>query len=168
MTVLVLGVAHDVQEPHVPGDPLEHRKVLLEKLLRQLVFDGAKFIGEEARFKDDDGRESCETIAKQVANAEGMRWRNVDMPKAARELLGIDHEQQKRPSVVMLVDRLSFKEAACPPMPFAKRSWFGGQRESGSADSIVIVCGNLHVVELARRFKADGHQVAMDYLHDYA
>lgn len=173
MKIRIIGTAHKIQDL-AADDSLAARKKLLEKYVRHMIYDHTpkvEFIGEEARFTDDAGNHPCETIARKVAESEPgkVRWRNIDMPKAARDVLGITDEQKNRQRNEMLDGELFFKETRVPSDAIREAFMvWRAIKEAGQVESILIICGNLHVAELAEILKAQGHEVATEYLHDYS
>jgi len=177
MKILIIGVGHGFQEPKTSSDlcPVAIRKDLLKRLVTERINERRiKFVGEETKFTDDVGTESVETIARQIAVSQGgLSWKNIHISKAAENALGITEEQDSRGRISqeMLDGVPAYKERRLPSDAVREEYmvWRATtEARKVDAENILILCGNLHAEEMAKRLRRDGHQVETDYLCQYA
>lgn len=178
MHVVILGADHEVQ--HEEGwrthrDMVGKYRDLLVSLVKQ---HGVQFICEEAL-------PEWNTFGKRVAIELNLReWKSVDMPREERERVGIDTEQNSREAELRegavathfgadgslyldyrdgskheFIRRIS--SDAIKEEYFFKRAI----KEATDAQSILLVCGQLHFEEVAKKFRAAGHTVTTDALY---
>jgi hypothetical protein len=176
MKILIIGVGHRFQEPKMGSDPclVANRKDLLKRLVTKRVSEGRiKFVGEETKFIDDAGTESIETIARQIVVSQGgLSWKNIHISKAAENALRITEEQASRESISqeMLDGVPAYKERRLPSDAIREEYmvWRATtEARKVNAENILILCGDLHTEEMAKRLRRDGHQVETDYLCQY-
>jgi hypothetical protein len=172
MKVLIIGVGHKLQEAKGAKDSslIRSWKDLFERLLKQRIDDAdVAFIGEETRFIDDEGTDSIETTAKTIALDRGLLWRNIDCTSSAKMALGIAKEQKAHPSMEQLGVGFVFREKRVTSDAIREEYMvWRAQLDAANVDSILLICGNLHVEQLATRFRRDGLQVETDYFCNYA
>ncbi len=178
MNAFVLGVDHELQRLDAwRNDAMKHE---YRNLLNQLVEQrGVQFIGEEAS-------PAVECVGRQIAVIRNLprEWRNIEMPPEMRQELGIDHEQNNR----LVEDRLGGIQSYLGDDGYYENRRNGWHRfyarvpsddiredymtqraleGAGNAESVLLLCGSMHVGELRKRFVGAGHNVAVDFLHNY-
>jgi hypothetical protein len=178
MNVLVLGVDHEIQR--VDAWRSDEMKIAYRNLLTALVAKhGVQFICEEA---DPD----YETVAAQLTLSLNLPfpWKSIDMPEEARSAAGIYEEQKKRVEVTLpgTVNTHNAADGFYLDLKngrhrFSARVASDAVREdymveraveyAGEARSLMVLCGNFHVEELARRFRAHCDNVTTDALYKY-
>lgn len=178
MDVLILGIDHEIQK--VNAWRSDELKTAYRNLLAGLVGQhGVQFIGEETG-------PVAQTVGAQLTTQLGLPfpWRNIDMPEAARKAAGIFEEQRDRVPVPRLgtvqthlasdgfyLDLQNGSHSYTPRVPSdAVREDFMFARAlegATGADRILILVGNLHVEELAKRFTAHGDKPMTDAIYRY-
>jgi hypothetical protein len=179
MHVLILGVDHEIQRRHAwRSDAMKnaYRELLISLIKRH----GVQFIGEEAL-------PEWETVGRRLAEELKLpyEWKSIDMPEKARREAGIHEEQSSRKEVPcngtiqthfdengsLYLDLRDGCHKLYPRLPSdtVKEDYFFQQTidNSGKAKSTLLLCGNLHVEELARRFRNAGHTVTTDAVYNY-
>jgi hypothetical protein len=165
VNVLVIGngVGHQVQELQIENDRLAVEKQRFELFLRKRISQyGVEFIAEETK-------PNCETIAKHL----GLLWAGIDMPQHIREERGIAKEQDSRcriPSFLGEEAKTQLDDAGY--QIDLKNGWVELEprvasdeiredymfdrtlREAGNTKSIILICGIIHSVKLAERFRS--------------
>lgn len=163
MDILIVSVTHNFQlvKTAIPM-PLDGLRDKLEELLQKSIEDrNVGFIGEEARH---DWNRS--TIAQRLASTHTppIPWRNIDMSGAERRSAGIHEALNNRP--VHCVWRGDV------PVTIEHRIHEDDIREefmvstaiecAGRAESIVVLCGDMHTRALKQKFEKLGHSVDTD------
>jgi hypothetical protein len=178
MDVLVLGIDHEIQmmDAFRPTTMVAAYRELLTSKIQQ---NGIQFIGEEAP-------PVRQTVGSHltVELALPRPWRNIDMPEQARKDAGIFEEQMERvpvhqPGTVQThfdpggfyLDLRNGSHLFCPRVAsdaVRENYMFARALEgAGEASSIMILCGNFHVEELASRFRARQDNVTTDAVFNH-
>lgn len=185
MHAMILGADHEIQKAEAWRS--REMKAAYRGLLTRLIErHGVEFICEEASLE-------CETVGAQLSKEMKLRfeWKNIDMPKDVRIETGIDEEQMNRSEpdreegiveshfaedgslYLDMRDGKTHKFYRRVPSDSVKEDYFFQQaiRGAGDAQSVLLVCGNLHFEEMAKRFRAAKHTVTTDALfkpeHDW-
>jgi hypothetical protein len=178
MNVLVVGIDHEIQK--VDAWRSDEMKTAYRNLLTTLVAThGVQFICEEAH-------PTLETVAAQLTISLKLPfpWKNIDMPEEARRAAGIYEEQMNRVPVPVpgTVNTHTAAEGFYLDLKNGRHSFTArvasdAVREAymveraveyaGEAKSIMVLCGNFHVEELAKRFSARGNVVQKDAVYKY-
>jgi hypothetical protein len=151
-------------------------RTLLTELVKK---HGVQFIGEEAD-------PAVETVAAQLTASLTLPfpWKSIDMLEEARRAVGIYEEQMNRVEVQMPgrvnthaaadgfyldLKNGSHRFAARVPSDAVREDYMVKRaiEYAGEARSIMVLCGNFHVEELAKRFNARGNEVETDAVCNY-
>lgn len=157
MKVLIVGVFHNHQgkKSSADSDEVQLAKDALESLVREAIESRqVKFIGEESKH-------GLETVAKQLADQQEIRWVNIDMTDDEARAAGIaDASARNEKRRCFDEDTVTFKECRIPEDEIRERFFIDKiNEESGNADSVLIVCGHGHVEALRAKFGERGEQV---------
>lgn len=142
MNFVVIGTDHRLQ----PSDP--GLKALLLALAKQNWIEPLTAIAEEYH-----ERMGVHSVAKDVADAKGLHWFNIDMTTAERFEAGILKEQVSRPR--MFPEHVTYRIASDD---VRENFWVKKLAESSSGTTLVI-CGYLHFEALITKLKNRGHEV---------
>lgn len=154
MRVLLVGVNHQIQPAQImsmsTNGSLEafeqDQKERFGQLLRDYIRDrGVQFVGEEARYGQ-------ETIAQRVCQQERCRYANIDMTPQERESHNCPPGYNEDPGVPQAEKTRCNQE---------REEHMSGRvlAESGSAASVLVICGRLHAEAIAARLIQPGHSV---------
>lgn len=162
--ILIVAIDHELQKAKGSHEPRERaaRKDELEALLRRAIAERTvQFIGEESH-------PNAVTIAKQLADAHSPRipWKNIDMSDDQRKKAGIDEALRNRPCNTEMRGGKTFIIEHRIPEDETREEYFIEQakRSAGDAQSILILCGDLHVEALKEKLERDGlHRVETDH-----
>lgn len=159
MKILIIAIDHELQKVKRVDEVGERavRKERLEALLKQKIAERkVEFLSEES---DPDTL----TIAKQLSDANEPRipWKNISMPEDERKKAGVYealknrgwHAEWRDGELVWIDHRIAEDDTL--------EEYFCEQtkRGAGGSQSILILCGDLHVEALKEKLKRDGHHV---------
>jgi hypothetical protein len=156
-TFVVLGTAHDFQEPECVSKFAK----FVEELCRRYKVD---FIAEEA-----NGAE-C-THAKIVASSVNARWANVDITQKERDSKGLECTSvgSLSPDEEFAVDSmfcadtvLNSKKLCFSWMEERERVWVA-RAEGSTVKSCLLICGVVHTLSVSSKFASAGHAVFPHY-----
>jgi hypothetical protein len=178
MNVLVVGIDHEIQMMDA-WRPAAMRAAYRELLTVKIQQNGIQFIGEEAP-------PGGQTVGEHLTVELGLLrpWRNIDMPEQTRRDAGIHEEQMNRVPVQQVgqvkthhelggfyLDLKNGSHRFFPRVPSdAVREAYMFNRAlegKGEANSIMVLCGNLHAEEVARRFRENQDHVTTDAVYNY-
>jgi len=154
MRCVIIGLDHDIQGV----DTKDHD---VEKCLTG-VLDGDPEI---ALIADEQSPQiDRETVARRIASKRGIRWAAIDMPHEIKQQHGI---------VEALADRWGFDDHRNVMFGFyldhedgiREKYWISQIMQDG-AESVVVVCGVLHLEPLAAKMSALGWEVRQVNLCD--
>lgn len=92
------------------------------------------------------------TICQEIAAARCLHWFNVDMSDEEKEEGGILEAQRNRPAPA---DGAHYR---IPSDRIREEAWVG-KLTSSKNGTIIVVCGYLHLDELVKRLRAEGHTI---------
>jgi hypothetical protein len=118
----------------------------------------------KVEFISEESEPTALTIAQQMAEAHNprIRWKNISMPEDERKNAGIFEALKNRPTYPELrKDRqLVAIEHRIPADEVYEEYLIEQTRQgAGGAQSIMILCGDLHVDALKEKLERDGHHV---------
>jgi hypothetical protein len=154
MKVLIIGTLHDRQPREDSADSAELREVknAFENLLKKAIESRqVRFIGEESK-------QGVETIAKQLAKQHDPRikWACIDMTDDEERAEGIFDALKARPFDTECDDDGRLIRAYHRiPADEIRECFFVDkiQREAGTAESILVICGRCHVTPLVEKLR---------------
>ena len=160
MNILIVAIDHELQKVKRVHEASERaiRKDQLEALLKQEIAErSVEFISEESDPK-------ASTIAHQLADACKPRipWKNICMSEDERKKAGIYEALKNRPTTFELREdgETVLIERRIPEDEVYEASLIEQTKKSaGSAQSILILCGDLHVDSLKEKLEREGHHV---------
>jgi hypothetical protein len=162
MNILIISIDHHIQcvKTGIEGTLLKDRKDRLESLLRrEILARSVQFIAEEAH-------PLCTTIAQQLGNAfhPEIPWKNIDMSDDERKLAGIYDALKKRPVHCELTGEEWVQFEHRIPEDDIREDFFAAAslRGAGQSESILILCGDMHVQALKKKLELLGHRVEKD------
>lgn len=175
MKAFILGLAHGVQT--TAGTCSEGQKLEYRKLLSRLVAErSVEFIGEE----QSPGHP---TIAGELANSLGIRWKPIDMSESEKENRGVAKKWSRVPRYLGAEARTCLTEEGYqrdlgngwveiePRHESDKmRDEFMFNRvicDAGNAKSVLVLCGYNHLMQLKQKFLEAAHGVDCDALYKY-
>jgi hypothetical protein len=175
MNVFILGIQHGVQWRDGGCAPQKKRRY--KKLLQRIVkTHRIEYIGEEARW-------SVPTFAKQFERR-GILWKQIDMSpvmKAAIFTPTYDcpvpyQDDDDNPKVGIRDEGYVFeKDGVYMWFPkhatdiFRERHMFRRiVKTTGSRQSVLVIGGYAHILELEHKFRLGGHSVVWDALYKHA
>ena len=159
MDILIIGIDHELQKVKCvhKGSERAVRKDQLEALLKREI------AGREVEFISEESDPNALTIAHQLADAFKPRipWKNITMSENERKRAGIYEALKNRPSVELGEDGQPVLIEHRIPEDEVYEAYLIEQTKQGAdnAQSILIVCGDLHVDALKERLERDGHRV---------
>jgi hypothetical protein len=159
MNVLIVSIDHVVQKARrvLELPKTAAQKTRLETLIRQeIAARNVQFISEEA-----DPR--IHTIAQEIANSAtpSIPWENIVMTEQQRRDAGIFEALQNR-----RVDRrpttwgyIEIEHRV--PADDIRENFFMDRtiERAGAAESVLVLCGDMHTEALATKFRANRHTV---------
>ena len=162
MNILIISIDHFVQRVRTGREavPLKHRKDRLESLLKeQIAARNVQFIAEEAH-------PQLLTIAQQLGNAHTPQipWKNIFMTYDERRQAQIydalenrlTHYEQRGDEKVEIEHRI--------PEDDIREDFFVAEtlQAAGKSESILILCGDMHVQALKQKLEKYEHKVDKD------
>jgi hypothetical protein len=177
MNVFILGVQHGVQTPDgsCSPDKKEKYREMLDEIVRGR---GIEYIGEEA--KDDSARTFARTFEKN-----GVCWHQVDMSRQQKAKISAPLEDAHLPywqedehnPKIGITDEGYIYPTATGGYGIIARHPTDSIREDHmfrevvttacGMDTVLVICGYIHVHELHRRFQYAGHAVSWNALFRY-
>jgi hypothetical protein len=160
MNILIVAIDHELQKVKRVHEARERavRKDQLEALLKQEIAErNVEFISEESD-------PNALTIAHQLADARKPRipWKNICMSEDERRKAGIYEALKNRPTDFGLGEDgdTVLIERRIPEDEIYEASLIEQTKKgAGGAQSILIVCGDLHVDALKEKLERQGHHV---------
>lgn len=160
MNILIIAIDHELQKVKGLYERGERavRKDQLEALLKQEIAErNVEFISEESD-------PNAITIAQQLAVAHKPRisWKNISMDDDARKKAGIYEALKHRPmSIEGMEDGRPVQIEHRIPEDEVYETYLIEQTKQGAggAQSILIICGDLHVDALKEKLEKEGHRV---------
>lgn len=142
--ITILGLDHSLQQNDPTGD-------LRNTLLPVLVKSRADLVGEEAHLIPS-------TVAQQIAKELGKPWLNIDMNTEERIQAGIYDELSSRPWGPIFEDGnpVGMTGYYLPHADGVREEHWVSQILRPSLSSAVVLCGVLHLVPVAERFRQRG------------
>ena len=164
MNILIIGIDHELQKARQVDEDSDRaaRKDQLEALLKKEIAERrVGFISEESDPK-------AITIANQLAGGWKPRipWKNITMPENERKKAGIFEALKNRPTFPELrKDRQLVAIEHRIPEDEVYEAYLIDQTKQGAggAQSILILCGDLHVDALKESLERDGHLVDQNH-----
>lgn len=161
MNILIISINHRFQliKGVVASEWDRLRDHLASLLLHEIEMRHSTFIGEEAA-----PNPNRPTIAQRLAGAHSppIFWQNIDMTESERKLAGIYdalmnrpyHPQWRGSQAVMIEHRI--------PEDNVREEFMVSKAIecSGEAESILVICGDMHSRALKQKFERLGHRVA--------
>ncbi|MGA3055926.1 MAG: hypothetical protein ABSD63_17100 [Candidatus Korobacteraceae bacterium] len=175
MTIFILGLAHGVQT--ADGGCSAAQKSGYREFLSQLIRErSAEFIGEEV----SPGRA---TIAGELAMSLGIPWEPIDMSESEKEKLGVPKKWGTEPTCLgadactQLTEEGYQRNLGNGWVDIERRHPTDKVRDDfmfdrvicgvGSVNSVLVLCGYNHLIQLKRKFREAGHDVDSDVLYKY-
>jgi hypothetical protein len=162
MQCLIVSIDHAMQLTRCDGDTprLVFQKDRLEHLLRfQLAVREVRFIAEECK-------EGEITIALRLALTSDpvIPWKNISMTEAERSAVGIAHALKNRPGHPDYETMQTWIEVRIPEDDI-REDFFVNEtlRCAGSAKSILMLLGDMHVDTVANKLEGLGHRVSVSH-----
>jgi len=162
MNILIVSIDHHIQcvKTGIEDTLLRERKDRLEFLLRrEISARNVQFIAEEAHPRS-------RTIAQQLGNAYNPQipWKNIDMSDDERKKEGIYDALKKRPAhCEQRGNELVEIEHRIPEDDIRENFFVAETLEgAGVSESILILCGDMHVQALKNKLELHGHRVDKD------
>jgi hypothetical protein len=154
-TILLIGVDHFLQNIEsvciTPSgkDWEAKQKVALRARLAELISgNGPQLIAEEAKLDRD-----C--VGKQISDLHGCEYCNLTMPWEDRFKAGIkknyNERAETRDAAYEIFERFMFEQV---------------QKNRGSANPILVICGSYHVAGLTKLFQGAGDDVEAEDTYD--
>jgi hypothetical protein len=178
MNVFILGVQHGIQWRDGPC-PAPKQQRYVEMLCKLISERGIEYIGEEAP-------EGTKTFAKDFESIQ-VKWERIDMSRAeklAKKIPTIKgrepylQQDDQNPKIGITEEGYIWEEQKGIYV-ILRRDDCDRIREDymctrilatrGSSDSILVICGYMHALELQEKFQKDQHSVGWDalYKHDW-
>jgi hypothetical protein len=163
MRIHILGINHQVQPEDtrswgsngLPQKFEQGQKERYAALVENLIANtGAQIVAEEAQH-------GLDTVTKRVCDRVKCRPANIEMPPDERTARGIPPAYNENPQTAPR-DRERWNREREEYMA-AKAI-----KEAGEAESLLVICGRMHVQPLAERFSKDGHTVDTSDLQDHS
>jgi hypothetical protein len=162
MRILIVSIDHFVQTAKNGDDSaaLAARKNKLESLLKQeIAARNIQFIAEEASSEH-------RTIAQELASAGNPKIsrKNIDMTKEERKQAKIYDALNNRPIYVEKRGSELVEIEVRIPEDDIREEFFVAEtiRCAGEAESIMILCGDMHVDAVKEKLERYGHRVEKD------
>ena len=160
MNILIIAIDHELQKAKRVHEGSERalRKDQLEALLKQEIAE------RKVEFISEESDPNALTIAHQLADASKPQipWKNISMSEDERRKAGIYEALKNRPTVVELRgDGQPVLIEHRIPEDEVYEAYLIEQTKQGAAgaQSILILCGDLHVDALKEKLEMDGHLV---------
>lgn len=162
MNILIVSIDHRIQlvKSDYATPALNERRDRLENLLQKKVAErNVQFIGEESLPQGP-------TIAQRLAKTRDPQipWDNMDMTDEERKLAGIHDalrnrpiHKEKRGEEMVLIEHRIAEDDIREDFMVSK-----ALLNAGNSESILILCGDMHVHALKQKFQARGHSVDTD------
>jgi hypothetical protein len=175
MKVFILGLAHGVQT--ADGGCSAAQKSKYREFLSQLIRErSVEFIGEE----QSPGRA---TIAGEIAKSLGIPWQPIDMSESEKKKLGVPKKSGNEPRYLGADAYTQLTEEGYQAnlgdgwVDIERRHPTDNVRDDfmfdrvicgvGSVNSVLVLCGYNHLIQLKRKFREAGHDVDSDVLYKY-
>lgn len=161
MRILIIGVNHQIQPAEIKSwsstGKLEaferEQKENFGSLLQTKIADcGAQVIAEEWSHKE-------ESVTKRVCDAVRRHYANIEMPLEERNARGIPPGYN---------EDASFPENERERCNREREDYMAAKavKEAGDADSLIVICGRMHMTPLAERFKKVADTIKLVDLQD--
>jgi hypothetical protein len=162
MNILIVGIDHRLQLVKTSSDSPQRtaQKDQLEAILKDAISNRkVQFISEESDPKE-------KTIARTLANAAEptIPWKNIKMTDQERAAAGIKEALEKRPGHPDY-DTMSVWIESRIPADLVREGFFIDQmlQAANTAESSLMLLGDLHVDAVAERLTKMGHQVETNH-----
>ena len=162
MRVLIVSIDHFVQRAKSGRETaaLAARKNKLDSLLRrEIAARNVRVIAEEAEPR-------YQTIAQNLANASNSQisWKNIGMNEDERNRAGILDALRNRPTHNEQRDNQEVEIEHRIPEDDIYEDFMVAEtlQGAGEAESLMILCGDMHVQALKEKLKMHGHRVEKD------
>jgi hypothetical protein len=160
MRVLIIGLNHQIQSARIGWSSdrkaqafMDDQKNRFAKLLRDEIRNrDVRFIGEEARHGDV-------SVAETVSRAEAIPYANIEMSPDTRSQASIPIGYNER-MIVPDVDKARWNQQREQHM---LNALIAG---AGRAESVLAICGRMHVTPVATSLQRLGHWVEVSDLQD--
>jgi hypothetical protein len=166
MKAFVLGLDHRIQHKDDDGR--------LEALIRDFhTEERFDLIAEEWGASEEFA--PVETVGKKFADSFGVRitWKNIEMPKSIQESLGIRHALRIRSHPAF--DEWTGPIIEIPSTTYLKRAdelreryWVCEILKALPRESVLVICGLIHVETMADKLEYAGFQIKKRSLCEYA
>jgi len=164
MNILIVSILHEFQldDGELASAELRQLRDNLEALLQKKIAERiVEFIGEETDWKSKHS-----TIAQRLANKRTPQipWKNVDMTEEERKTAGIYEALKNRPyRVVWRGDKTVAIFRRIPEDDIREEFMVSRAIEyAGNAESVLILCGDMHTGALKKKFEHREHLVEAD------